>query len=517
MKYLVVLVIFNLLNAGIDAAPAASKGLKTSELQHENCPRGLRFYDDDGCNRCFCVPETGAVGCTMMLCEGPLEQEAKFLKTPELRGHEALKNMNTSEVAWTRVPIGGRCPEFVAPIDSCNTCFCNPATGIVGCTMMACPEMNYVETKSNHENTPASKSLKTSESLCQDFLLHNTDDNCECNPETGLVQCTLYIQHSEYETDHGPIRISKSMKSSGGSESLCPEFTHDNCDCNPETGMITCTIDHGRDNIVHGPIRISKSLKTSAENLCPEFTHDNCDCNPETGMITCTIDHGRDNIVHGPIRISKSMKTSEDTGSFCPEFLDDNCECLPEAGLIMCVHDRGMDIIDHGPIRISKSLKTSEDTESLCQDYMIHNPDNNCECNPETGLLTCTLSIDMSQIDIVHGPLLRPFKSLTFEDAGSLCQDFSLHNTDDNCFCNPETGLVGCTLYLQHSEYEIGGGPIRISKSLKTPEPQYENCPNGLHFPSSDGCNSCFCVPQNGAIGCTLMACPESLRPSEKK
>lgn len=322
MNYLVCLATFILFNAGIDAAPA-SASLKTSELQYERCPRGLGFDAGDGCNWCFCVPETGAVGCTIELCEEsfpPSEPEAKFLKTSKVRDHAALKSMNTSEVAWSTVSIGGRCPEFVPSIDSCNTCFCNPATGIIGCTMMACPEMNYVETKSNHETAPASKSLKTSEgteSLCQDFLLHNTDDNCECNPETGLVQCTMYLEH-------GPVEI------------------------------------------------------------------------------------------------------------------------------------------DHGPIRISKSLKTSDDAEISCE-------------------------------------------------------DFFQYNNNDICFCNPETGLVQCTLFLQYLDFAIGGDPIRISKSMKTTEPQYENCPNGLHFPSEDGCNSCFCVPENGAVGCTLMACPQPLLPPESK
>merc|ERR1719309_1256297 len=172
--------------------------------------------------------------------------------------------------------------------------------------------------------------------------------------------------------DDGPIRISKSLKS----DDLCPDFIHDNCDCEPETGLITCTIDHGRVNIDHGPIRISKSLKS--DDLCPDFIHDNCDCDPETGLITCTIDHG-------PIRISKSLKTSEDSEISCQDFLlhnpMDNCECNTETGLIMCHPVRGMDVIDHGPIRISKSLKS----ESLCPDF-THD---NCDCDPETGLITC--------------------------------------------------------------------------------------------------------------------------------
>jgi len=132
-----------------------------------NCPQGVRY--NDGCNWCDCQPEDGAISCTRRACVSILPGTVRF-ENGILRGPEPfstmLKNIWKNLSSWClnciiasstikihfiiscsfsdqrfdEEALTNKCPQGVNYKDDCNSCRCNPETGIFSCTRVACAQ-----------------------------------------------------------------------------------------------------------------------------------------------------------------------------------------------------------------------------------------------------------------------------------------------------------------------------------------------------------------------------------------
>lgn len=259
-------------------------------VQEDICPRGLTFLSDDGCgNVCRCNPENGFVGCTKRGCE--------------VR-HRPLPSKKDAHVEDDLCPRGLIFPSD----DGCNSCTCNPENGVVACTKRGCrvrvrPPTNMWEIAVPYSKSIYSKSLmktaKTAEldecerKRCPEGLSFPAGDGCNscfCNPETGATGCTL--MGCTIYTLESAVKSLSTLKSSEGANACSTYVPMDpcgDCFCNPESGMVECSIWGGKKSLSH-----TKQMKTAEEN-CPRglsFPADDgcnsCFCVPENGAVGCT-------------------------------------------------------------------------------------------------------------------------------------------------------------------------------------------------------------------------------------
>lgn len=123
---------------------------------------------------------------------------------------------------------------------------------------------------------------------------------------------------------------------------------------------------------------------------------------------------------------------------------------------------------------------------------------NSCFCSAD-GLVGCTLRacVDGGPPGAdAAGPVTCTYGGQTHAPGAV----FPATDGCNSCHCFDD-GTVGCSLIAC------------VDASLPTPDAQGQACayggktyPPGARFPSTDGCNDCFCS-ESGAVGCTKRAC----------
>jgi len=245
----------------------------------------------------------------------------------------------------------------------------------------------------------------------------------------------------------------------------------------------------------------------------PRVDCQTCECNPDNGVVSCTRMACETRLRPDEIATagSKALKTSEPRHELCPHGTTWNvncnvCFCYPDTGFTGCsMMACSTDQIQ--PAETKSLMKTSETNHELCPHGTTWNVNCNvCFCYPDTGFTGCSMmACSTDQVQPAETKSLMK----TSEPHHELCPHGTTWNVNCNvCFCYPDTGFTGCSMMACSTDQ------VRpATKSLKYSEAHHELCPLGYYFPAPDGCNMCSCNPLNGYVGCSTMTCVTTVAP----
>jgi len=195
------------------------------------------------------------------------------------------------------------------------------------------------------------------------------------------------------------------------------------------------------------------------------------------------------------------------------------CRCDPETGRSLCLligcPEKAM--LPLPEERLMKKISAKQAVD-LCPHGVDYSPDdcNGCRCDPASGITACTQMLCFRWPDISPEDKQASFTKRIMKQSEDACSRgekifaFDLSGLIEElgdciqCFCEVDTRRTVCTpaYCALQAERESTSEP-----SLKQAEVAgaTDRCPRGLSF--KNDCNTCFCIPETGAVGCTLMGC----------
>uniref|UniRef100_A0A336LYS6 CSON010969 protein n=1 Tax=Culicoides sonorensis TaxID=179676 RepID=A0A336LYS6_CULSO len=505
-----------------------------------SCTPGASFKHADGCNDCRCSENGKHAACTLKLCPGTFDKPRRDPYAPDFQCTPGST--------------------FVNPADGCNMCTCKEDGTTAECTQTACADEHHKVKRSPVNNDPASPDFS-----CQpgtSFKHADGCNDCTCAANGKLAICTLKLCPGTFDK---PRRdpYAPDFHCTPGSTFVNPADGCNMCTCKEDGTTAGCTQTACADEhhkVKRSPVNNDPASPDFSCQPGTSFKHadgcNDCTCAANGKLAICTL-----KLCPGTFDKPRRDPYAPDfhctPGSTFVNPADgcNMCTCKEDGTTAGCTEMACAD--EHHKVKRSPVNNDPASPDFSCvpgTSFKHADGCNDCTCSDNGKFAACTLKLCVEPLftgsPYEDGFSCKPEASFRYECNDCRCLPngkaamctFKLCNPDsvrtvraitnqnnpnqpnfrctpgeqfthsdgcNSCICNQDGKHAACTLKMCIT----ATSPIPETVATVVP-PQEKKCVPGSHFPSDDGCNTCFCTNE-GKVGCTLMYCENRpLQPS---